>query len=150
MNNKMDPKPPAATAIPVFGMMTSDGNGGVVFRRMTKGEQIAHALHLLGEEAHAISVEHGFWEEEHTILDRLCLIHSEVSEAAEEFRKGHEPTKVYYRESDGKPEGIGVELADAVIRCFDLAAYHRIPLNELVVVKMEFNRSRPYKHGKVS
>ena len=46
----------------------------------------------------------------------ISLIHSELSEALEEYRCNH--GNVWYGE-DGKPEGIAIELLDAVIRIFD-------------------------------
>jgi hypothetical protein len=46
-----------------------------------------------------------------------------------------------------KPEGFGVELADAVIRCFDLAEAMKIDLPALIELKHQYNKSRPFKHG---
>jgi NTP pyrophosphatase (non-canonical NTP hydrolase) len=39
-------------------------------------------------------------------------------------------------------------LADVVIRCFDMADYYKIDLESIIIEKMEFNKTRPYKHGK--
>ncbi len=105
-------------------------------------------------EAHAIAVEKGFWIDIHHALDpwtdsplssarasqllineKLTLIHSEVTEAHEEVRKG---TK----------QGFGEELADVVIRVLDLAAAVGIDLTKEINDKMEKNKARPYKHGK--
>ena len=55
--------------------------------------------------------------------------------------------KTYYSD-DGKPEGVPAELADVVIRCFDMADYYGINLEAAIIEKMEFNKTRPYKHGK--
>ena len=41
------------------------------------------------------------------------------------------------------------ELADVVIRVFDLADYLDFRLGDCVMLKMEKNRKRPWKHGKL-
>jgi NTP pyrophosphatase (non-canonical NTP hydrolase) len=90
---------------------------------------------------------HGFRDVNTKPTDFVALIHSEVSEVLEEFRAGHEATETYYR-ADGKPEGVPAELADIVIRCFDMADYYGIDLEAAIIEKHEFNKSRPYLHGK--
>lgn len=99
------------------------------------------------KEAHECAEAHGFWENPPELGTALALIHGEISEALEEARSGHEPTVVYYRE-DGKPEGVPVELADTVIRIFDLCGYYGIDLEAAILEKMRFNWVRPRKHGK--
>lgn len=47
-----------------------------------------------------------------------------------------------------KPEGVAVELADAVIRIADLCGHLGIDLEEVIEIKMAYNEGRPYKHGK--
>jgi hypothetical protein len=58
---------------------------------------------------------------------RLALIHSELSEALECITLGKEE---FYLGENGKPEGLGVELADATIRTFDFAEALRYRLRE--------------------
>lgn len=108
------------------------------------------------------------------VTEKLDLIHSELSEALEEIRKGHDPLHVYYTQTikhkdremvyhfdeqeyvteNGvkkptlKPEGFMVELADAAIRIADLAYLVKGDLEAAIAEKHEYNRTRPYKHGK--
>lgn len=80
------------------------------------------------KEIHENAVAHGWWEGERDIAEIYALIHSELSEALEEYRSGKE--MLYY--VDGKPEGIAVELADAVIRILDYVVQRRRFLMEIM------------------
>ncbi len=46
-----------------------------------------------------------------------------------------------------KPEGIPSELADVVIRVFDMCGYYGIDLEAAIKEKMAYNKTRPFKHG---
>jgi len=97
--------------------------------------------------AHDNALDKGFWDNT-DIPTKLMLIVTEVAEAMEEYRVENETlTTVRYR-LDGKPEGFPTELADIVIRVFDLAAYLDIDLDDLVYEKMQFNTTREFLHGK--
>ena len=48
---------------------------------------------------------------------------------------------------DGKPEGMAVEMIDCVIRIFDWCAQVGIDIDEAMKIKMEYNKTRPYRHG---
>jgi NTP pyrophosphatase (non-canonical NTP hydrolase) len=100
------------------------------------------------KESYENARDHGWHDKERSIGDLICLMHSELSEALEEHRNGHSPTEIYYNENKpAKPEGIPVELADCVIRIFDFCGLHGIDLEQVLKVKMEYNKSRPYRHG---
>lgn len=110
-------------------------------------------------DAHKNSVAHGWWEEQATavgggldprlvdaaIPEKLCLIHSEVSEALEEYRNDRPP--YYIDGATRKPEGLAAELADVIIRIGDLAGALGVDLEQAVVEKMAYNAGRPHRHG---
>ena len=98
------------------------------------------------EESHRRAVEHGWWEtaEDKSIPVKLALIHSEVSEALEEYRR--ERMEIWSSDG-GKPEGFPIELADIMIRVFDLAGALDIDLEAALRFKSNYNEARPYRHG---
>jgi NTP pyrophosphatase (non-canonical NTP hydrolase) len=104
-------------------------------------------MNKLVMEAHENAVAHGWWEEDRGFAEIIALMHSELSEALEEYGNGHDPQAIYYYAQKGKPEGIPIELADVVIRIFDACGRYEIDLDEAVRIKMEYNKTRPYKHG---
>ena len=78
----------------------------------------------------------------------LALVHSEISEALEVYRiRGESGLNDIWHREDGKPEGFTVELADTLIRIFDMWAAYELDLEDALKTKMEFNKSRPYRHG---
>ena len=83
------------------------------------------------------------WNEDKTQGDWIALIHTEISEAFEAYRNNEE--EFWY--NDGKPDGMAIELADAVIRIMHWFSVHDCPLNTALIAKMRYNLSRPYKHG---
>jgi NTP pyrophosphatase (non-canonical NTP hydrolase) len=94
------------------------------------------------------AIAHGWHDEPRTVGDLICLMHSELSEALEEYRNGHSPNQIYYNEMPkDKPEGIPIELADCIIRIFDFCGLHNIDLEQALTIKMQYNKTRPYRHG---
>lgn len=100
----------------------------------------------LVDSVHENAVEHGWWDEDRPFTEVVALIHSEISEALEEYRGGHGETEIFFGEG-GKPEGIPVEMADAVIQIMDWCGRKGVDLESVILRKHEYNRDRPYRHG---
>lgn len=101
----------------------------------------------LAKRAYENSKNHGFWNEEKNFGEVIALMHSELSEAFEEYRNGKKINETYYEQGE-KPCGIPSELADVVIRVFDFCGGNDIDLEKIILEKMQYNETRPYKHGK--
>jgi NTP pyrophosphatase (non-canonical NTP hydrolase) len=93
---------------------------------------------------HKAAVEKGFWPEDIDdifVAKQCMMIVSEVTEVMEAIRK------------DKGEEEITKEFADILIRTLDLyagvveAGYTRLSLDEMLKEKVEFNKTRPEKHG---
>lgn len=103
----------------------------------------------LQKEAYAIHLSKGWGDVPRTIGEDIALLHSELSEALEEHRKGFKPDEIYHDPNHNveKPEGIPIELADLVIRLVGFCEKHSIDLTKAIQIKMEYNKTRPYRHG---
>jgi hypothetical protein len=116
--------------------------------------------------AQVTAMEKGFSDGEPRFAEierRLLLAVGELVEAQNDLRDGWPPLALYFTARDGekvdatldyvaehlnvKPEGFGIELADAVIRIGQLAADEGIDLEACVETKMDFNAGRPAMHG---
>lgn len=113
-------------------------------------------LNELAEKCHAVAVSKGWYEKKRPFTDLCLLLHTEVSEMAEEWRAGRTPTECYYNTakalSNGwmkvpKPEGIPSELADLIIRALDMCDYYGIDIDAAVEEKIRYNELRPMRHG---
>lgn len=96
---------------------------------------------------------------------RMMLIHSEISEAFEAFRKDHfanpaefkhlmkgftpEDSPISFKEYFEKhiKDSMEDELADALIRLLDLCAYLDVDIEYYVAQKMSYNETRGFKYG---
>lgn len=106
---------------------------------MTDEQIVVFVFEPLKQMAHANAVKKGFVCDNDG--EQIALMHSELSEGLEAIRKD--------LMSDHIPEfkGIEEELADTIIRICHYAAAKRLRTAEAILAKMEFNATRPAKHG---
>lgn len=104
------------------------------------------SLNDLALEAYLTAKEHGWWDgADPNVGEKFMLMVSELSEAFEHYRDGVHFDEIFY--VDGKPDGIAVELADLFIRLCDFIVYFNVPIEQAIIAKMQYNRTRPYRHG---
>ena len=114
----------------------------------TLGDVYISTTKTIQKACHQQSIESGFWfidsdgkairqdwEPRNNVAEKIALIHSELSEALEGLR-----------EDDTK--NVAIELADTIIRVYDLAEFLHLDIGKAVIEKMRINSFRPHKHGK--
>ena len=107
------------------------------------GLDFQHFFKVLQKEAHRNAVDKGFYEKEPTYGDHTAFIHREVSEAFESVRNG-DPQ---YKNIPGFTGG-EMGLADAAIYMMGVSEHLGYDLAGAIVAKLNYNPTRPYKHGK--
>jgi NTP pyrophosphatase (non-canonical NTP hydrolase) len=101
----------------------------------------AETINILAAEVHIANAK--WWRNletnepiERNVGELLRLVHIEISEAMEGHRKGLQDDKLPHRTM------LEVELADAMIRIFDISAGLKLDLGGAYVEKMAFNAQR--------
>jgi hypothetical protein len=109
----------------------------------------AAMLNDMSHHIHHVNVVAGWWTDKklgdlktpelmkYTVGTKLALVHSEVSEATEGFRKDLMDDHLKTRKM------VEVELADTFIRIFDLAGALNLDLGGAVIDKLAYNTRRP-------
>jgi NTP pyrophosphatase (non-canonical NTP hydrolase) len=116
------------------------------------------------EQAYNNAKEKGFYDNRgNNIGEKLMLIVSELGEAMEAHRKtkfagrrGYEHTLAGLEDDESRKRAFELaikdtfedEVADAVIRIFDMCGYMGIDLEWHIKAKMEYNSKRERLHGK--
>lgn len=96
----------------------------------------AGAIDIVVSKCHNQAKNSGWWNNEREIGTLLMLCVSELSEAMEGDRKNLQDNHLPKRKM------FDVELADTVIRIFDIAGKRRIPLGDIIKEKLDYNRNR--------
>ena len=120
-------------------------------------------LNNLADKIHTDAVNNGFYDDKRQVGTLLMLVVSELSEALEADRN-----RLYNNSDTALPDKIpGIntkkfpqwfkdnvkntfndEIADAIIRLLDICGYFGIDIDRHIQLKLAYNKTRGYKHGK--
>ncbi len=124
--------------VELANLLLADGQ-----KKMVDKGNYPKSINEIAKDIHENAVAHGWWEDDRSVAEIVALCHSELSESLEAYRNGEE----LVWDNNGKPDGIAVELIDCVIRIFDYLAKEKVDIEEIIRIKHEYNKTRPYKHG---
>ena len=125
-------------------------------------------LKELVDQSHSIARSKGFWDKERNVGELMMLVTTELAEGFEAYRQGsvleergvtttdlqeymdietsdHDFKQWFDQHVKGTLEE---ELADTLIRLFDLCGGMEIPIEEVILLKMRYNQGRERLHGK--
>lgn len=112
-------------------------------------------LNLMAESIHADNKAKGFWDGKRNTGELLMLVTSELGEALEAHRKDRfanlegmtgEFTPEKFKEH--VKDTFEDEIADTMIRLFDLCGGLGIDIGKHINLKLAYNRTREKLHGK--
>lgn len=138
-----------------------------VFTR-SQVDHFAQSLTVFTDAVNAINVANGWHDDHRRFGEDIALLHSEVSEMLEAFRDHSLDDVVQITHEDRtfkvlaastpaldyaahgvipKPVSVGSEAADVLIRLLDTCSRYGIDLAAETARKLDFNKTRGYKHG---
>lgn len=113
-------------------------------------------INEVAKEIHENAKAHGWWDIERSFGEVIALCHSELSEALEEDRQGN-PMAYFIKDGQvetdlskwngEKLDGIATEMADCIIRILDWCGKENVDIDNIIHLKHQYNKTRPYKHG---
>lgn len=119
---------------------------------MTHSDRLAETLAEMQAEVVLVNKDRGWYDKDVPFYQAMALLHSEVSEAVEAYRTHGaadqtKPDDTPFAGVVNKPEGVGSEFADILIRLLDNCDRWGIDLAFEFNRKLEYNKTRPYRHG---
>lgn len=107
-------------------------------------DQPTLTLNTLRDAVYKDAVAHGLWEEKDFPSDCAWRVKEEAEELCDAGNEW-EDEGWYEGEENGN---FAEELADVIIMALSTAGHLGIDIDKAVKRKMEFNKTRPWKHGK--
>jgi len=142
-----------AAAFAAVGYSPADTELEVAGYPLEGFEGVERAMDFMAAFIHSLNKQAGWWTDLQTgddltcnypagekpkrnVGELLCLVHSEISEAMEGHRKNLNDDKIPHRKM------LEVDLADAVIRIFDMAAGMGMDIGGAIAEKLLYNMQR--------
>lgn len=101
---------------------------------LLKDPSVVEGLERLEKAVREVNYQNGWFDEDRDFSADVALLHSEVSEAFEAYRKNDW-------------DNLAEELADVFIRLLDTVGRYNVDLAAETIKKIKANAGRGYRHG---